>query len=243
MNRLILGLGALALAGSFIGGAFLAREEPPVVSALAESDLFSFIQPSKTPAVPEHVVETRRSKAAPDPELRAIFDRHLTLGADRPITEVRQQIEQELTRRFSGQARTPARALLDKYIQYRQQSEPVQAAIDKAADVATLRAHIRTLQDLRRRLFSANEITALFPADDAYEKSIVARLEIHQNAALSDEQKYQQLQALEASLPPEVQAAEEARSNIVRLDSTPIAQTGEEGEEDVYRAGPVVSTK
>lgn len=149
---------------------------------------------------------------------RALFERFLMHGGDRPMAMIRGDLENELAQRLP-EAQLPAgKALLDKYIRYREESALLEHAIDTAATPEALRLHLVAIQDLRARLFSKDEAAGLFAADDAYEQTLLARMQIRYSATLTEDEKHEQAQALESSLSPEIQAAEALRSRIVRVE-------------------------
>lgn len=151
-------------------------------------------------------------------ELRALFERFLMHGGDRPVAMIRGDLERELEQRLPPAQLAASRALLEKYIRYREEGALLEHAVDTAATPEALRIHIAGIQDLRARLFGKDEAAGFFPGDEAYEQTLLARLEIRYSATLSEDEKHAQAQALEASLSPEVQAAEALRTRIVRLE-------------------------
>ncbi|WP_420476955.1 lipase secretion chaperone [Noviherbaspirillum sp. ST9] len=223
MTRAAKGLQVLAVAAlmaSVIGGALLAGGEVPPAAAAREPDFFAFVRPLPHSITPE----SQHREPAPDPRWRAIFERHLELAGEGPGTH-------EAIARESGGLTPAARDALDKYLRYRRQMRPLQAAIDEGRDVP---GSIAALQALRAELFSSVEREMLFPADDAYEGFLLARQALIADATLGDDERHHRLLQLEASLSPETRQVEEMRGGIVRL--APSLQPGDE--EDVYRLAP-----
>lgn len=209
-----------ALAASVIGGALLARGDVPSVPAPRAPDYFAFVRP-----LPETMTsETPHREAGPDPRWRAVFERQLEMAGDGSVPY--EAIAREL-----GGMQPEARSVLDKYLRYRRQLGPLQAAMDAGRDVA---AAISAMRTLRADLFSASEREALFPADEAYESFLLARHAIISDAAFGEDERHQRLLQLEATLSPEARQTEELRTGIVRI--MPSLQPG--GEEDVYRLAP-----
>lgn len=236
MNRLLVYLGGLTVLASGVLGAFMADKDVQPMSQLQpqETNHFSFIRPldvPQAPALPPHAQQAW----VPDSGMRKLFDHHLVLGAGRPIAEVRQVIEANLDAHWPADEAARGKALLAKYLRYSEAMAPLQEAMDLADSPAALRTHIDALQALRMRVFTSDEVAALFPAEAAYEQTLLARMELRHHPALSEEQKHQRLQELEAAVPPAVQAAEEARSQVVRLEQVPVEQAGSEGEEGIFR--------
>ena len=63
--------------------------------------------------------------------------------------------------------------------------------------VAAIRQRFIALQDLRARIFSVEEEQGMFGFEDANDMDALARLEIHQNTALSASQKRDQIAVLQ----------------------------------------------
>jgi hypothetical protein len=213
-------LAGAALAASVVVGVLSGVREQPSGPPPQEPDLFSFVRQLPQSTVPG----SRSDDSIPDPQWRMVFDHHLELYG---VT----QSAREAIGLAAGARRAEAQTLLDKYLRYRLQAQPLQAAIDAGRDMET---SVAALQALRSAIFSFAEREALFPADQSYESFLLSRQTIIQDRTLGDDERHQRLHHLEASVPPEARRAEEMRSGVVR--QVPSLQP--ESEDGVHRLAP-----
>lgn len=212
---------AVLLAAALVGSG---TQEEPVSQRAAQAPPQSQQRaadpgPAKEPAVAVASAASPVPPAVPGSQagLRSLFERLLMHHGERPMAMIRDDIENELASRLPQDQIPAGKALLEKYVRYRDEGALLENAIDTAATPQALRLHIDSIRDLRARVFTRDELASLFPAEDAYEEIVLARLELRYSA-LGEEEKHAQAQALEASLPPEVLAVEALRTRIVRLE-------------------------
>lgn len=225
---LFVGVAALVAAVLASGGA----DEQPAVDAVATAESRPLWSPRTDPVA---MLETALAAvpvsaagdAPPSPpvevpgaqvQLRALFERSMMYTGERPMAMIMSELEQEIEKRVPPSQLPAARVLLEKYARYRTESTLLENAIETAATPQAMRLHIEGIRELRGKLFSQDELASLFPADEAYEAVVLARMEIRNSATLSEEEKEERAAALEASLSPQVVAAEALRNKIVRLD-------------------------
>jgi len=170
-------------------------------------------------------------------ELAYLFDYYLAGLGERPLEAIRSEIIRELERRLAPGPAAEARRLLDAWLAYKRALVDVERGLPTQADpVQRARQRLTAMQQLRNMYFSADEITGLFGASDAYDLDAIARLEIQLNTSLSETQRQQQLTALDARLSPQAREEREAPLRVLRLEES-IAAARAQGADDneVYR--------
>ena len=76
----------------------------------------------------------------------------------------------------------------------------------------------------------------MFGREDAEQQEALARLEIRQDARLTEDERRQRLAAFDAALPPEVRAVREAPYKVARLqESADSLRAAGASEEEVFR--------
>ena len=172
-----------------------------------------------------------------DPGLIRLFDYYLSTVGERPIADIRAQVERDLEMRLKPHAASQAKDILARYFEFKQalrELRPREVATGRSVD--TLRAALRSMQDLRASYFSPGEVQLLFAhADDEADTSL-QRMAIEQDPALDPAQRKARLAALDAALPADVRAAREAPLAVVRLQEAAEQIRAQGGsEDDVYR--------
>lgn len=156
----------------------------------------------------------------PYAELRRLFDYYLSGLGEQGLATIVARIERELQSQLPAAQQEAARALLHKYLGYKQ----ALVALDKAPEaqgqgVDAIRKRFDAMLALRGKFFTPREDEALFGFDDAYDRDAIARLEIHQNSGLSEAQKRERLAVLDAAMPAAVKAEREAPRQIINLEN------------------------
>ncbi len=172
-----------------------------------------------------------------DPGLIRLFDYYLSTVGERPIADIRAQVERDLDARLKPHAATQAKDLLARYFDFKQalrDLKPRHLASGRSVD--TLRAALRAMQDLRATCFSPGEVQVLFAHADDEANASLQRMAIEQDPALDATQRKARLAELDAALPADVRAAREAPLAVVHLQEA-AAQIRAQGgsEDDVYR--------
>lgn len=180
------------------------------------SDVLSGSALSAAPAMTESSPVATVSDSRGRHEWRSVFERVLMMRNERPVSELRRQVFDELTQRFGVGEATDGLASFDRFLRYRETVEPLQLRTDAARDIDELREAFAAIKALRSQMFSADETAQLFPHDDAYEQAMLVRMEAL-GTSTNDEERHTRLQAWEASVPPEIRIVEELRSGVVRL--------------------------
>lgn len=170
-------------------------------------------------------------------ELKRLFDYYLSAVGEQSIDAITQQVSIEIDRRLPSSQAQEARRLLALYLSFKRELVELEKKPELAGTgVQAIRQRLLAMQDLRAQYFSAQETQGMFGFDDAYDMDAVARLQISQDAALSDAQKKLQLAALDAAMPAFLRNEREASRVVVRIEQ--MAQTMRAqgaNEDDVYR--------
>lgn len=171
-------------------------------------------------------------------ELRRMFDYFLAATGERPLPDIITDIESELKKKLQGSALQQAKALLGRYLSYKQKLFTFESESKKSSGNFYLDAKSRFEKNraLRREFFAPNEDLAFFKQDDEYDLDALQRLELHQNSSLTAAQKSAKEKALDEALSPELRDAKTAPYQVIRLEES-VAQLRKNGatDDDVYR--------
>lgn len=211
--------------------------ERPVATAASRSDPLAFV-PSMLGTRPDGQLRQQ----GPDllvlsPELVYLFDYYLAATGEKPLDAIRAEIRHELEHRLQGKALAEAWRLLDAYIGYKRALAGVEAGLTASANpVAAARHRLLAMQQARSSYFSAAESAALFGASDAYDEDAIARMEISSDRQLTETQRQQRWQALDASLTPAQREERAAPGRVLALEQA-VARAREHGADDneIYR--------
>ena len=241
------GLGLLALALSAMGLYWWQQSDP--TEALVAPSVAQTHQPapfvrSLQDTLPDGDLQSMQtasgtavSGALAYGELRRLFDYYLSTVGEQSIEAITAHIQSELQRRLPPDQAQRAQRLLGLYIAFKRELVELESRSELAGQgVTAIRKRLLAMQDLRARYFSADEVTGMFGFEDAYDMDAVARLEISQNPNLSEQQKKQQLAAMDAAMPENLRKERDASSVVVRVDqmAQELRAKGA-SEDDVYR--------
>jgi lipase chaperone LimK len=180
--------------------------------------------------------------AAPDqslvlePALIRLFDYWLTTVGERPLDAIRADVARDLDGRLAPLAARQAKDLFGRYLQFKTALKDHRPTKATGRSVDMLREGLRLMLALRATYFNADESQALFGPQDAEASAALARMDIEQDPALSDQQRRERLAALDARLPASVRAEREAPLAVVRLEEAAQKIRADGGsEDDVYR--------
>lgn len=136
---------------------------------------------------------------------------HAAGDADDPQS-LKQRLEGLVGQHFPPELATRALALAHRYVDYRVALGQLRAPTD-LSDPRTLRDALEARQKVRLQYFDGDEYDALFAQEMTLDQSLLARLEIERNNALTPEQKRRALQAAEEILDP-AQRAQRAEAVV-----------------------------
>ncbi|MYM39879.1 lipase secretion chaperone [Duganella qianjiadongensis] len=210
---------------------------PAAPATASKSDPLSFV-PSMLGTRPDGQLRQQ----GPDqllltPELVYLFDYYLAAMGEKPLAAIRAEIRHELERRLQGKAVAEAWRLLDAYLGYKRALADVEAALPASTHpVEAARRRLLAMQHTRSSYFSAGESAALFGTSDAYDEDAIARMEISSDRKLSEAQRQQHWQALDARLTPAQREERAAPGRVLALEQA-VAQARERGagDNEIYR--------
>jgi len=170
-------------------------------------------------------------------ELRRLFDYYLSTVGEQSIETITAQIQAELQRRLPPPQAHKAQRLLGLYIAFKRELVDLEAKPDLSGNaVAAVRKRMLSMQDLRSRYFTVDEVEGMFGFEDAYDMDAVARLEIDQDPSLNAQQKQQRLAALDAAMAPNLRKEREASYVVANTEQQVQALRAKGASDDeVYR--------
>lgn len=236
-NAKMLKLGVLGAAlGAGLYFMLPAPEAAPPPAPAAEPNYFAFVR-SMDGTHPDGDIKQTGDLLVVDAELGYMFDYYLAGLGEKNLDAIKTEIERELDRRLQKAPAVQAKRLLDNYLKYKGALAVMEQGMPKSSDlVKGARARLEAMQQLRHAYFSADEISGLFAASDAYDQDALARLEINGDTRLGDSERRARLAALDAKLSPAVREQREAPAAVLKLEQSVQqlrAQGG--GDNEVYR--------
>lgn len=235
-RQVMAGAAAAAIAAAVLFGFMKPESKPQAPVQVAERDMFGFVR-SLEGTFPDGRLQAEGGALVVDAGLIRMFDYYLSAVGEKPLDAIRAEIEHEIDLRLKGRAAQQAKQLLGRYLDYKQALVDVEKNTQLAgSNVAAIRARMAALRQTRARFFSEQESQAMFGLDDADDEDAVARLEISQDASLSEAQRREKLAALDAALPPALRQAREEPVKVLKLEET-VAKKRAEGasDDDIYR--------
>lgn len=214
------------------------RDEPPAAPIAAQPELFPFVRSLQgTYPDGEPKVDDTQGMLVADAGLRRLFDYYLSAIGEKSVEQIRAEIERELEQRLQQPALAQAKQLLARYLDYKRELVEVERNPQAlGSGLPALRHRLAAMHEVRSRFFSAAESEAMFGFDDAYDTDALARLEISQDPALSEQQKRDKLAELDAALPAALREARDAPLQIVRLEQAAQKMRADGASDDeVYR--------
>lgn len=206
--------------------------DPAVITAAVNNeeadtqfpDIFYEIPPasladSPTPAA---LQMTEAGDLIVNQRLRRLFEYYLTASGEEPLENIVARIKHAMASQLSPEAYAEAEALLEGYLQFRNNSgaiinrynEEVSADTDK---LALLFEMMQAVRESRSDYLSGEAIDGFFAEEDAYDAYMHGKASILKNTALSDAEKEQELQLLKLSTPQSVVASDKAARQISNL--------------------------
>lgn len=233
----IAGFAAAATAAAFFAGSFIQQRPAEPVATAAAPDLFPFIRSLEGTVPDGQVRQAAEDGLVVSDELVRLFEYYLAAVGERPLDDLRRDIERALDERLKPRAAQEAKALLGRYLAYK----AALADVEKNAQLAgngldAIRGRLQAIQETRRKFFSDGEAQAMFGMEDAMNLDALARLEISQDKSLNDAQKAERLAALDRALPAPLREARDSATQVVRLEETAKNMRSKgASEDDIYR--------
>lgn len=179
----------------------------------------------------------KRGKLIVDATLRAMFDYSLSTLAKYDPNIIHTTMRAERVRRLPGSFSEEAYELFGRYVHFKRElANLLKPAMTNTYQYPTTRYYLETMRALRARFFSEHEIQGLFGQEDRDYDYIVKRLHIIDNDTLGMMEKYQQLLALDASLPADTQVTRRESIKHLTLADAESALRQQGGDDNaVYR--------
>jgi lipase chaperone LimK len=170
-----------------------------------------------------------------DHRLRAYFDYYLSTLGERDLNAIRLAIGTELVRTLPEALVIQAHGLFERYVRFKVALANF-ARLQSTQPVVSMAEHLRSVALLRMYFFSSDEINGFFGQEDRYHQYIVDRLRVLEDKTLDTHAKEQQLVALQASLPMDVQNVHRKAVQHLSLAAAELVlrQQGG-GESELYR--------
>lgn len=150
-------------------------------------------------------------------KIRIMFDYYLSALGEEDIDLIRARVSYELSD-LPMSAQEQALSIFDNYLAYHGAIDQLNAShsgapID-AADTADIIRVKEDVQALRRQYFTPEIAAVFFAKDDAWDNYVIQRLKVSTDALMSDGEKTQAIDALDALLPPEI-LAHKQQSDVI----------------------------
>jgi lipase chaperone LimK len=164
------------------------------------------------------------------PSVRQFFDYFFIATGEARLADIRATIIGEIEARLDEPARGEAIELLDRYIEYR---ESGRGLMEEGGVPGDLGPRLEQIRQLRRASFGNENADALFADEEARDYVALAERQIAGDASLSDPERAELLEGLEAQLPEAERAARAAPTGPRRLarDEAKLREQGASPEE------------
>ena len=145
-------------------------------------------------------------------EVKDLFELYLSAMGEEELDDILLRIQSALAQQLTAPALDQGYDALKRFIDYKVELANLekQAVDPTLSELENIRRQKEILAAIQQEYFSPIEADALFTAEAQYDDFMLEHLTIQQNENLTLEEKQQQVQALEASLPEEVRAGRES---------------------------------
>ena len=145
-------------------------------------------------------------------EVKDLFEIYLSAMGEEELDEILLRIQDALAQQLNSPALEQGYDALKRFIDYKVELANLekQAADPALNELESIRRQKEILAAIQQEYFSPIEADALFAAEIQYDNFMLEHLTIQQNEDLTDAEKLQQVEVLEASLPEDVRAGRES---------------------------------
>jgi lipase chaperone LimK len=157
--------------------------------------------------VPGGFVVDEQGHLRTTPDILELFEYFFSATGEEPDEQIRRRIEAEIHARLSPPAREEALALLDAYLDYREQAREL---FEAGGGDLPLEIRFQRIRELRRAVFGSGDAEILFGQEEDLIRIELERRRVAMDPALSPEERTSRLEALDAELPAEVVEARAA---------------------------------
>lgn len=226
----------ILVAAVFYYAVLLPPNTGSVASSMPQNDAFSFVKSMEGTTTDGQATQTNDALIV-DASLRRLFEYYLAATGEKSLAEIRAEIEKELDKTLSPSAARQAKEVLTRYLTYKQELAEIEKnPAVSGNDTNAIKHRFSSMQQLRRRYFNKKEDLAMFGFDDAYDMDAIARLEISQDSALTNEQKQKKLLALDAAMPTTLREEKQAPYRVLLLEENVVKMRARgASDDDIYR--------
>jgi len=145
-------------------------------------------------------------------EVKDLFEIYLSAMGEEKLDDILLRIQSALAQQLTAPALGQGYDALKRFIDYKVELANLekQTVDPTLSELENIRRQKEILATIQQEYFSPTEADALFTVEAQYDDFMLEHLTIQQNENLTVEEKQQQVQALEASLPEDVRAGRES---------------------------------
>ena len=128
-------------------------------------------------------------------QTRDCFEYFITQYGESNLQQVKTHFEKFIQDQYLEPARSQIIDLWTRYLKYREQLAQIQPPQSKQQDQNYFQKIFSSIQDIRKRFFSASEIEGLFSTEDIYQNYTLDRMKILEDLSLSEIEKAKNLKS------------------------------------------------
>ena len=138
-------------------------------------------------------------------QTRDCFEYFITQYGENDLEQIKIHFGKFIQGQYLEPARSQIMDLWTRYLKYREQLAQIQAPSTKQQDKNYFQKIFNSIQDIRKRFFSASEIEGLFSSEDIYQNYTLDRMQILEDSSLSEIEKARKLKERFEELPEDWQ--------------------------------------
>ncbi|MEB3864400.1 lipase secretion chaperone [Acinetobacter sp. IK31] len=138
-------------------------------------------------------------------QTRDCFEYFITQYGENDLEQIKIHFGKFIQGQYLEPARSQIMDLWTRYLKYREQLAQIQAPSAKQQDKNYFQKIFNSIQDIRKRFFSASEIEGLFSSEDIYQNYTLDRMQILEDSSLSEIEKARKLKESFEELPEDWQ--------------------------------------
>lgn len=138
-------------------------------------------------------------------QTRDCFEYFITQYGENDLEQIKNHFGKFIQGQYLEPARSQIMDLWTRYLKYREQLAQIQAPSAKQQDKNYFQKIFNSIQDIRKRFFSASEIEGLFSSEDIYQNYTLDRMQILEDSSLSEIEKARKLKERFEELPEDWQ--------------------------------------
>lgn len=128
-------------------------------------------------------------------QTRDCFEYFITQYGESNLQQVKTHFKKFIQDQYLEPARSQIIDLWTRYLKYREQLAQIQPPQSKKQDQNYFQKIFSSIQDIRKRFFSASEIEGLFSTEDIYQNYTLDRMKILEDSSLSEIEKAKNLKS------------------------------------------------